>query len=147
HPRAAGGGLRRGRASQGGVRHLHRVRRREQALPHEDPRGGISPPCGAERNGQGPYARRRRGDHRHPGHRVRRDRPLMLSPDALKKIDRAIAKYPPERKPSAVMAALTVAQDERGQLSTEVMNFVAGYLGMPPIAVYEVASFYAMYDL
>ncbi len=67
----------------------------------------------------------------------------MLSPDALKKIDRAIAKYPPERKPSAVMAALTVAQDERGQLSTEVMNFVAGYLGMPPIAVYEVASFYA----
>ena len=71
----------------------------------------------------------------------------MLSPDALKKIDRAIAKYPPERKPSAVMAALTVAQDERGQLSTEVMNFVAGYLGMAPVAVYEVATFYSMYNL
>jgi NADH-quinone oxidoreductase subunit E len=71
----------------------------------------------------------------------------MLSPEALKKIDQAIAKYPAEQKQSAVMAALTVAQDEKGHLSTEVMNFVANYLGMPPVAVYEVASFYAMYDL
>ena len=71
----------------------------------------------------------------------------MLSPDALKKIDQAIAKYPPEQKQSAVMAALTVAQDEKGYLSPQVMDFVAGYLGMAPIAVYEVASFYAMYDL
>jgi NADH-quinone oxidoreductase subunit E len=71
----------------------------------------------------------------------------MLSPEALKKIDLAVAKYPPEQKQSAVMAALTVAQDEKSHLSTEVMNFVASYLGMPPIAVYEVASFYAMYDL
>src|SRR5437762_8443458 len=45
------------------------------------------------------------------------------------------------------MAALTVAQDEKGHLSPQVMDFVAGYLGIPPIAVYEVASFYAMYDL
>jgi NADH-quinone oxidoreductase subunit E len=71
----------------------------------------------------------------------------MLSPESLKKIDAAIAKYPPDQKQSAVMAALTVAQDEKGHLSTEVMDFVAGYLGMPPIAVYEVASFYTMYDL
>jgi len=71
----------------------------------------------------------------------------MLSSEALKKIDLAVAKYPPEKKQSAVMAALTVAQDEKSHLSTEVMNFVASYLGMPPIAVYEVASFYAMYDL
>jgi len=71
----------------------------------------------------------------------------MLSAEALKKIDQAAAKYPPDQKRSAVMAALTVAQDEKGHLSTELMNFVAGYLGMPPIAVYEVASFYAMYDL
>ena len=70
----------------------------------------------------------------------------MLSPEALKKIDLAIAKYPADRKQSAVMAALTVAQDEKGHLSTEVMNFVAGYLGMPPIAVYEVATFYEMYN-
>src|SRR5437773_10160666 len=71
----------------------------------------------------------------------------MLSAEALKKIDQAIAKYPPGQKQSAVMAALTVAQDEKGHLSPQVMDFVAGYLGMAPIAVYEVASFYAMYDL
>ena len=73
--------------------------------------------------------------------------PMVLSPDALAKIDAAVAKYPPDQKQSAVMAALTVAQDEKGWLSTETMDFVAHYLEMPPIAVYEVASFYAMYDL
>jgi len=71
----------------------------------------------------------------------------MLSAESLKKIDLALAKYPADQRQSAVMAALTVAQDEKGHLSTEVMNFVASYLGMPPIAVYEVASFYTMYDL
>jgi NADH-quinone oxidoreductase subunit E len=71
----------------------------------------------------------------------------VLSADSLRKIDQAVAKYPPEQKQSAVMAALTVAQDEKGHLSPQVMDFVAGYLGMPSIAVYEVASFYAMYDL
>jgi len=45
------------------------------------------------------------------------------------------------------MAALTIAQDEKGWLSTETMDFVARYLDLPPIAVYEVASFYTMYDL
>src|SRR5258706_5640052 len=70
----------------------------------------------------------------------------MLSPEALKKIDREIAKYPADRKQSAVMAALAVAQDEKGWLSTEVMDFVAAYLDMPPIAVYEVATFYEMYN-
>ena len=73
--------------------------------------------------------------------------PMMLSPDALAKIDAAIAKYPPDQKRSAVMAALTIAQDEKGWLATETLDFVAHYLGMPPIAVYEVASFYTMYDL
>ena len=73
--------------------------------------------------------------------------PMLLSPDALAKIDQAAAKYPPDKRQSAVMAALTIAQDEKGWLSTETMDFVARYLGMPPIAVYEAASFYAMYDL
>ena len=68
----------------------------------------------------------------------------MLSAEALKKIDREIAKYPAERKQSAVMSALIVAQDEKGWLSTETMDAVAQYLGMPPVAVYEVASFYTM---
>jgi len=70
----------------------------------------------------------------------------MLSAEALKRIDREIAKYPPEQKRSAVMAALAVAQDEKGWLATETMDFVASYLGMPPIAVYEVATFYEMYN-
>jgi NADH-quinone oxidoreductase subunit E len=73
--------------------------------------------------------------------------PMVLSPEALAKIDRALAKYPPDQRQSAVMAALTAAQDEKGWLSTETLDFVAQYLGMPPIAVYEVASFYTMYDL
>ena len=73
--------------------------------------------------------------------------PMVLSPEALIRIDRAVAKYPPERKQSAIMAALTIAQDEKGWLATETMDFVAQYLGVPPIAVYEVASFYTMYDM
>jgi NADH-quinone oxidoreductase subunit E len=73
--------------------------------------------------------------------------PMLLSPEALAKIDAQIAKYPADQKQSAVMAALTIAQDEKGWLSTETMDFVARYLDMPPIAVYEVASFYTMYDL
>jgi NADH-quinone oxidoreductase subunit E len=70
----------------------------------------------------------------------------MLSPDALRKIDREIAKYPADRRQSAVMAALIIAQDEKGWLAPETMDFVAEYLGMPPVAVYEVASFYTMYN-
>jgi NADH-quinone oxidoreductase subunit E len=71
----------------------------------------------------------------------------MLSPGSLKKIDREIAKYPSDQKRSAVMSALIIAQDEKGWLAPEVMDFVAEYLGMPPVAVYEVASFYTMYNL
>jgi NADH-quinone oxidoreductase subunit E len=70
----------------------------------------------------------------------------MLSPDARRRIDREIAKYPPERKSSAVMAALAVAQDEHGWLSTDVMDADAAYIDMPAIAVYEVATFYEMFD-
>jgi NADH-quinone oxidoreductase subunit E len=71
---------------------------------------------------------------------------VALSDAALRAIDRAIAKYPPDQKQSAVMAALAIAQDEKGWLSPEVLDVVAHYLGMPPVAVYEVASFYAMYN-
>ena len=71
----------------------------------------------------------------------------MLTTDSLKRIDREIAKYPPEQKKSAVMSALVIAQDEKGWLANETMDFVAHYLGMPPVAVYEVASFYTMYNV
>jgi NADH-quinone oxidoreductase subunit E len=71
----------------------------------------------------------------------------MLTTDSLRKIDREIAKYPPEFKQSAVMSALIIAQDEKGWLSSELMDYVAGYLDMPAVAVYEVATFYSMYNL
>ncbi|HVN35293.1 MAG TPA: NADH-quinone oxidoreductase subunit NuoE [Casimicrobiaceae bacterium] len=70
----------------------------------------------------------------------------MLSEDALRGIDREIAKYPPDQKQSAVMSALAIAQEEKGWLAPETMDFVANYLGMPAVAVYEVASFYEMYN-
>lgn len=71
----------------------------------------------------------------------------MLSAESINKIDREIAKYPADQKQSAVMSALAIAQDEKGWLATETMDFVAQYLGMPAIAVYEVATFYNMYNL
>jgi NADH-quinone oxidoreductase subunit E len=71
----------------------------------------------------------------------------LLSAAACQAIDREVAKYPADQKQSAVMAALAIAQAEHGWLSQELMEEVANYLGMPPIAVYEVASFYTMYNL
>ena len=71
----------------------------------------------------------------------------MLTQESLQKIDREITKYPPERRQSAAVAALAIAQDEKGWLSNETIEFVANYLGMAPMAAYEVASFYSMYNL
>jgi NADH-quinone oxidoreductase subunit E len=71
----------------------------------------------------------------------------VLSSQSKAKIDRELAKFPADQKQSAVMAALAIAQDEHGWLSNEVMAEVALYLGMPQIAVYEVATFYNMYNL
>ncbi len=72
---------------------------------------------------------------------------VILSPQACRRIDREIAKYPADQKQSAVMAALAIAQDEHGWLPEAVIAAVAAYLDMAPIAVFEVASFYSMYDL
>jgi NADH-quinone oxidoreductase subunit E len=71
---------------------------------------------------------------------------MLLSEQAYKKIDRELAKFPADQKQSAVMAALAIAQDETGWLAPEVMQEVADYLGMPAIAVQEVATFYNMYN-
>ena len=70
-----------------------------------------------------------------------------LSAEAYRRIDREIAKYPPQQKRSAVVAALAVAQDELGWLPSWTIEAVAAYLGMAPIAAYEVATFYSMFDL
>ena len=71
----------------------------------------------------------------------------LLSAESLARIDREIAKYPADRKSSAVMSALAIAQQEKSWVSEDVIEFVATYLGMPPIAVWEVATFYGMYNL
>jgi len=71
----------------------------------------------------------------------------MLTSESLKRIDREIAKYPVDQKQSAVMAALAIAQEQQGWLSSEAIEAVANYLGMAPVAAYEVATFYNMYDL
>lgn len=62
-------------------------------------------------------------------------------------IDHWIAKYPPDQKQSAVMSALRIVQEGRGWLTTPAMDAVASYLDMASIAVYEVATFYSMYEL
>jgi len=73
--------------------------------------------------------------------------PSGLSDAACRAIDRELAKFPSDQRQSAVMAALAIVQDEKGWLPAESIEEVARYLGMPAIAVYEVASFYAMYEL
>lgn len=77
-----------------------------------------------------------------------KDKTELFSPEICAEIDHWIAKYPPEWKQSAVMGALMVVQDNNGGwLTTELMDRVASYLEMPSIAVYEVATFYSMYEL
>jgi NADH-quinone oxidoreductase subunit E len=71
----------------------------------------------------------------------------LLSAESLQKIERECAKYPPEQRQSAVMSALGIAQDQEGWLSNELMEEVATVLRMPPVWVYEVATFYNMYNL
>jgi NADH-quinone oxidoreductase subunit E len=71
---------------------------------------------------------------------------MLLSQEAYKKIDRELAKFPADQRQSAVMAALAIAQDETGWLPPEVLLDVANYIGMAPIAVQEVATFYNMYN-
>ena len=71
----------------------------------------------------------------------------VLSEHTRQEIDRWIARFPPERKRSAVIAALREAQHQnRGYLTTELMDAIAAYLDLPPIQVYEVASFYSMFE-
>jgi NADH-quinone oxidoreductase subunit E len=72
----------------------------------------------------------------------------VLSAHARAEIDRWLTRYPADRKQSAVLAALREVQHENGgYLTTELMDAVADYLDLPPIAVYEVGSFYSMFEL
>ena len=71
----------------------------------------------------------------------------MLSQQCYQKIDRELAKYPADQRQSAVMASLAHAQVELGWLAPETMQEIADYIGMPAIAVQEVATFYNMYNI
>jgi len=72
----------------------------------------------------------------------------LLSESIRREIDQWILRYPPEQRPSGVFEALRLVQAEnKGYLTVELMDAVADYLGMPRIAVYEVASFYSLYHL
>jgi len=71
----------------------------------------------------------------------------MLSEQVQARINRELKKYPADQKQSAVMAALRFVQDEKGWIASDDMSEIASYLGMPRIAVYEVATFYHMYNL
>ena len=73
-------------------------------------------------------------------------RPSVLSAQTLARFSREVAKYPADQKQSAVMACLTIVQQEQGFVSAENEKLVADYLGMPPIAVHEVTTFYNMYN-
>jgi NADH-quinone oxidoreductase subunit E len=72
---------------------------------------------------------------------------MLLSEQAYKRIDREIAKYPPDQKQSAIMASLGIAQEEKGWVSPEVIQDIADYLGQPAIAVQENATFYNMFNV
>lgn len=72
----------------------------------------------------------------------------LLTAASRAEIDIWVAKYPADQKQSAVMAALRIAQEQNdGWLTTELMDAIAAYLEMEPVAVYEVATFYSMYEL
>ena len=70
----------------------------------------------------------------------------MISEATRARFDREVAKYPADQKQSAVMACLAIVQQEQGYVSIESERLVADYLGMAPIAVHEVTTFYHMYN-
>ena len=70
----------------------------------------------------------------------------MISESTKARFATEVAKYPADQKQSAVMACLAIVQQELGFVSRESENEVAAYLGMAPIAVHEVTTFYNMYN-
>jgi len=71
----------------------------------------------------------------------------LLSPEAYQRIDKELRKFPPAQRQSAIMAALAIAQEETGWVSPAVIEDVARVIGVAPIAVQEVATFYNMFDV
>ncbi len=156
--------LRGGRGAQGRVRRLSDLGRHQQALSVQDPRARLRLPAGDGFPVQGPHAGRRGRDHRLARHRVRRDRPMSIrnggapevpqpaqfefSAETAAAAAKIIAKYPAGRQASAVIPLLDLAQRQAGGwLPRVAMDHVAKVLGMAPMRVYEVATFYTMFNL
>jgi NADH-quinone oxidoreductase subunit E len=72
--------------------------------------------------------------------------PAHFGPETIARFEREIAKYPPDQKQSAVMACLAIVQHEQGHITPEAEAAIGAHLGMPPIAVHEVTTFYNMYN-
>ena len=142
-------------------------RRHQQALALQDPLARLRPSRGAGFHEQGPHPGRCAGDHRLARHRVRGDRPVSapagkaevrgamapdvesfaFTPENLEQAKRILAKYPEARKQSAVLPLLHLAQAQHGGwLPRACLDYVAEILEVPRIRVYEVASFYDMYN-
>ena len=159
--------LRRGRGAQGRVLLLSGQRRRQQAVPRAPARARLRAPVFHGRDREGAHAVGRGGDDRHLRHRVRRNRqvrqamkatgnfenarnvdPMVVLSDATRAhIDHWVAKFPPDRKRSAVIQALHAAQQQnQGYLTDELIAAVARYLDLPPVWAYEVATFYTMFE-
>src|SRR5207302_862905 len=148
---------------EGRVRRLPRLRRRQQTLSLQDPCAGFRLPAGHRLHVEGPHARRCRRDHRLDGHRFRQYRPMStestgtpvaqpasfaFTAENLAKARAHIAKYPPGRQASAVLPLLDLAQRQCGNwLPRAAMDTVADLLGMARMRVYEVATFYSMFNL
>ena len=71
---------------------------------------------------------------------------MSFSETSLARFAKEVAKYPADQKPSAVMACLSIVQNEQGHVSPAAEDGIAAYLGMAPIAVHEVTTFYNMYN-
>ena len=160
-------GLRRDRERQGRVRGVPGGRRHQPALALQDPLAGLRPPRGAGLHEQGAHAGRRAGDHRLDRHRVRGDRPVSahggkaevvgaMAPDAatfeftaenLAEAQVILARYPEAGRQSALLPLLHLAQAQHGGwLPQACLDYLADFLRIPRIRVYEVASFYDMYN-
>src|SRR5262249_17371934 len=151
-PRAGRRDLLRHRGAEGRVRGLSRLRRNEPAVSLQDPFPELRPSpihgLSQPRSHAGGFG----GDPGLHGHRLRRDRPMSESfaftPENKARAEKIIAKYPSGRQASAVLALLDMAQRQSGGLLPRAaMDQVAETLEMAPIRVYEVATFYSMFNL
>ena len=166
---AGGCHLHRGGKSEGRVRRVSGSRWHQPAVPLQDPRDRLRAAAGDRRDGEAAHAGGRRGDHRVARHRVRRDRqvdmaensdtdfvqPASFAFDAESEaaIPPLLAKYPHGKQASAVLPMLYLVQNQMKRqtgsawVPTAGMDEVARRLDMAPIRVYEVATFYLMFNL